>query len=63
MTAEKIDDWLSAGCRIVWIVDPERRRGRVHHANGAVHPLREDDAFNGEDIVPGFRCLLADVLR
>lgn len=61
--AEKIDDWLSAGSRLVWIVDPARRSARVHRANGAVLPLTEADAFDGEDVVPGFRCALSDLLR
>ena len=61
--AEKIDDWLTAGCRLVWVVDPARRSGRVHYANGAVVPLTEADAFEGEDVVPGFRCPVADLLR
>lgn len=61
--AEKIDDWLSAGCPLVWVVDPARRSGRVHRANGAVLPLTDADAFDGEDVVPGFSCPVADLLR
>lgn len=61
--AEKIDDWLRAGCRLVWVVDPERRRARVHRANGSVHPLSQDDDLDGEDVVPGFRCALGELLR
>jgi Uma2 family endonuclease len=61
--AEKIDDWLNAGCRLIWVIDPERRRARVHRANGSVHPLTADDALDGEDVVPGFRYPVADLLR
>jgi Uma2 family endonuclease len=61
--AEKVDDWLSAGSRLVWVVDPVRRNARVHRANGAVVPLTESDEFEGEDVVPGFTCPVADLLR
>lgn len=54
---------LSAGCRLVWVVDPARRSERVHRANGAVLPLTDADAFDGEDVVPGFSCPVEDLLR
>jgi hypothetical protein len=32
-------------------------------SNGAVVPLTEGDAREGEDVVPGFRCPVAGLLR
>lgn len=52
---EKVGDWLNAGCQLVWIVDPIRRTGRVYRADGAIALLGEHDAFDGEDVLPGFR--------
>jgi Uma2 family endonuclease len=60
---DKVDDWLQAGCRLVWIVDPERRRGRVYRPDGSEVALAEGDAFDGEDVLPGFSLPLTDVLR
>jgi len=34
----KVADWLSAGARLVWVVDPERRVARVYRQDGAGSP-------------------------
>lgn len=59
---ERVGDWLTAGCRLVWIVDPIRRTGQVYRADGTVALLAEGDAFDGEDVLPGFRAELAELL-
>jgi len=53
---KKVDDFLRAGVRLVWIVDP-KKRSVVRYRNGE-HPvtLSHDDVIDGEDVVPGFRC-------
>jgi Uma2 family endonuclease len=61
-TLEKVSDWLNAGCRVVWIVDPIRRTGQVYRADGSVVVLGERDAFDGEDVIAGFRADLAALL-
>ena len=58
----KVADWLDAGTRLVWIIDPERRLARVYRADGSLTLVTADDALDGEDVVPGFSCLLASVL-
>jgi Uma2 family endonuclease len=52
----KVDDSLSAGVRLVWVVNPERRSVRVHRADGSVSLLREADELSGEDVLPAFLC-------
>ena len=59
---EKVADWLSAGTRLVWVIDPERRTGRVHRPDGTVMMLNELDALDGEDVLPGFGHRLAERL-
>jgi Uma2 family endonuclease len=58
---EKVGDWLNAGTRLVWVVDPIRRNARVYRADGSETQLGDDDALDGEDLLPGYRCRLADV--
>jgi len=58
----KVGDWLSAGTRLVWVVDPERRQTRVYRADGSESLLRDTDALDGEDVVPGFTCPLSTLL-
>lgn len=58
----KVADWLTAGTRLVWVVDPERRLARVYRADGTEGVVTEHDALDGEDVVPGFSCELAAIL-
>lgn len=59
----KIGDWLEAGARLVWVIDPDRRIARVYRQDGTEHQLVETDQLLGEDVLPGFSCSLASVLR
>ena len=58
----KVADWLAAGTTIVWVVDPQRREARVYRQDGSLSVLGSDDALEGENVLPGFTCLLKDVL-
>lgn len=60
--AEKVADWLEAGTALVWIIDPLRRRARIHRADGSVGDVPQHGALDGEGVLPGFRCALAEVL-
>mgnify|MGYP001478775948 FL=1 len=61
-TLAKVGDWLTAGSRLVWVVDPGRREARVYRQDGSEMLLTERDVLNGEDVVPGFSCRLATIL-
>ena len=58
----KVGDWLEAGTRLVWVIDPERRVARVYRTDGTASSLTEGESLAGEDVVPGFACLLGSVL-
>jgi Uma2 family endonuclease len=58
----KIGDWLDAGVRLVWIIDPRRRDARVYRADGSQDHLGENDWLDGESVVPGFRCAVDSVV-
>lgn len=55
-------DWLSAGCRAAWVVDPERRELQVYRADGTVAVLGDGDVLNGEEVLPGFTVPVAEVV-
>jgi Uma2 family endonuclease len=61
-TLAKVADWLSAGTRLVWVMDPDRRIARIYRADGTQATINEDEQLDGEDILPGFSCALAVVL-
>lgn len=60
---EKREEWLAAGVKIVWIVDPATRTVRVHRADGGYAFLRETDTLTADDVLPGFACSVADLFR
>jgi Uma2 family endonuclease len=58
----KVGDWLAAGVRVAFVVDPEQRRVRVYHADGSQRVVEENELLDGEDVLPGFHCRLGDFL-
>jgi Uma2 family endonuclease len=59
----KVGQWLDAGSKLVWVIDPARARAVVYRANGDVMVISADGQLEGEDVLPGFRCGLAEVLE
>jgi Uma2 family endonuclease len=57
---EKLDDYHAAGIPLIWIVYPEARRVHVFRWDGPPALLGPDDELTGEDVLPGFRCRVAD---
>jgi hypothetical protein len=50
------------GARLVWVLDPERRLGRVYRHDGSETFVTAEGALDGEDVLSGFRCSLASIL-
>jgi len=57
----KVGDWLNAGARLVWVVDPVRVLARVYRADGSESIVDETDALRGEDVLPGFEYPLSTI--
>jgi Uma2 family endonuclease len=57
----KVSDWLTAGSRLVWVIDPWRERAIVYREDGSVDLLANDDALSGDDVLPGFSCPVRDL--
>src|SRR4030095_5941651 len=45
----KVGDWLNAGARVVWVVDPVHVIARVYRADGSESIVSETGAFGGEN--------------
>ena len=52
----KVADWLDAGTRLVWVIDPKRQHVRTYRADGDETITDERGSLEGEDVVPGFTC-------
>jgi len=59
---EKVGQWLSAGARLVWVLDPVGRQARVYRPDGTVSVVAAREQLDGEDVLPGFRLSLEDAL-
>ena len=58
----KISDYLEAGTRLVWVVDPLKRSARVYRADGSVAVLDVTGSLLGEDVIPGLAISLSDMV-
>jgi Uma2 family endonuclease len=58
---QKIGEYLRAGVRLIWVVNPEQHTVRIHRLDGSVAALGEQDALDGEDVLPGFTCRLSEL--
>lgn len=58
----KVGDWLDAGVRLVWVIDPMRRAAQAYRGDGDISIIGADGALDGADVLPGFRCALAELL-
>ena len=59
--AAKVEDWLTAGCLAVWVVDPAKRVVTVHRRGAAPQVFGTSDELDGEDVLPGFRVAVAEI--
>ena len=50
---EKVDQYLAAGARAVWVVYPRLRRVHVHRADGTITAHGVNQQLTAEDILPG----------
>jgi Uma2 family endonuclease len=58
---EKAGQWLAAGASAVWVVNPKRRGVSVYRPAAEVVRLSEADELEGQEVVPGFRCKVAEI--
>jgi Uma2 family endonuclease len=59
---DKVGEYLEAGVHLIWVIDPRHGRAVVYRSLSDVHELGAGDELDGEDVIPGFRCALRDVL-
>lgn len=60
--SRKLEDYFLAGVPLVWLVNPETRTVTVYHDGGTqVAHLHEADRLTGEDVLPGFECLVSEL--
>jgi Uma2 family endonuclease len=61
--ARKLKDYFFAGVRLVWFVEPDERTVEVFTAPDQSVVLREGQALDGGDVLPGLKLPLALLFR
>ena len=58
---DKVEDWLAAGTKAVWIVSSKLRNVTIYRSLTSIIVLSKNDELDGQDVVPGFRCKVAEI--
>ncbi len=56
-----MSNWLRAGVRLGWVVNPVRRRVTVYRESGEESLLDHTGVLDGEDVLPGFSVPVSEV--
>ena len=61
--SEKAAAWIRSGAQAVWVVDPDSKTVTVYAADGSVKTIAQGDMLDGGEVLPGFRCAVADIFQ
>ena len=59
----KRKEWLAAGARLVWVVDPLDQTVHAYTPGGPARLLQPGDVLTGEPVLPGFSVAVAELFR
>lgn len=54
-TEDKVDEFLKAGVKMVWVVRPVHKLIEVYRPGQPARLLNVNDELEGEDVLPGFK--------
>jgi len=57
----KAHEWLAAGCRLVWVVDPATRTVTQYRSHTDIAVLTDSDTLGGGDVVPAFSIAVGEI--
>lgn len=58
---DKLEEYLTAGVPLVWIVNPDRRTVRAFRQDGTHQLFHAADAIENEPALPGFRLVVGEL--
>jgi Uma2 family endonuclease len=59
---DRVGEYLQAGVRLVWVIEPERRTASIYRTLTDVRNVSESGSLEAPDVLPGFRCALSELL-
>jgi Uma2 family endonuclease len=54
---------LNAGCRLVWVIDPEKRDATTYRTLDAARHIAPDGLLEGEEVLPEFSVALSVIFE
>ena len=60
---EKALEYLNAGTRMVWVIEPIAKTVTVYRAPDDIKFLTQNDTLTGEEVVEGFQCAVTDIFE
>ncbi len=60
---DKVLEYLNAGTRMVWVIEPVLRTVTVYRSPGDIKTLTINDTLTGEDVIEGFQCSVAAIFE
>ena len=58
----KMEEYMSNGCRLGWLIDPGKQQTLAYHADGSVERIPFDALLEGREVLRGCSLCLADIL-
>lgn len=59
----KAFDYLDAGTRLVWVLDPVAKAVTVYRSKSDIETLTHEATLTGENVVPGFACSVGQLFE
>jgi Uma2 family endonuclease len=61
--ADKVADYLAAGARLVWVLDPPTQTVTAHRPGQAPQVFSAGHTLTADGVIPGFAAAVADLFR
>jgi len=58
---DKVQEYLTSGSHLVWVVYPQQQIVSVHYPDGTAKTLQAADRLEGEAVIPGFSCNVGEI--
>lgn len=59
---EKMNEYITNGCRLAWLVDPSKQQTMVYRPDGSVEVVPFSEKLNGGEVLPGFEVVMGEVI-
>lgn len=60
---DKVMEFLDAGVRLVWVVDPDRETVTVYRSDRTARIFSVEETLDGGDVLPGFSLRVAEIFE